>query len=72
MTEDEAKAKWCPLARVWDIGMDRAPVSFNRVEYGINRLEVPDSALCLGSGCMAWRWTGKETGFCGIAGSAGA
>lgn len=66
MTEDEAKTKWCPFARISD---GEPPTSVNRPEpYG----DVPH---CLGSGCMAWRWevpdpaTYKSApGFCGLAG----
>ncbi|WP_332764010.1 hypothetical protein [Phenylobacterium sp.] len=62
MTEDEAKAKWCPFARVvcYD---DQAPPGYippaNRAaikeagELSIN--ENPEHARCIASACMAWR-----------------
>ncbi len=82
MTEDEAKAKWCPHARIDSTG-------FNRPNPGPTVDVQGDWAPCVGSACMAWRWdtryfedreTGKaygtnaperfmvEPGFCGLAG----
>ena len=72
MTEEEAKTKWCPFARIPD---GEPVVAVNRPEpYG----DVPK---CLGSFCMMWRWqddpTGAQppdgpepnmTGWCGLAG----
>lgn len=49
MTEDEAKTKWCPFARIHD---GDPPVSVNRPE------PYADVPKCLGSFCMAWRKTG--------------
>uniref|UniRef100_A0A6M3LSV1 Uncharacterized protein n=1 Tax=viral metagenome TaxID=1070528 RepID=A0A6M3LSV1_9ZZZZ len=66
MTEDEAKTKWCPQARVLsDVG------SYN-AEYVAGR--VQPAASCIASACMAWRWTTKHSidgaiGYCGLAGS---
>jgi hypothetical protein len=46
MTEDEAKAKWCP--------------AFRGNDHGVNRpLDLDTNAMmgrCIGSACMAWRW----------------
>lgn len=69
MTEQEAKAKWCPFARVAvtlreeSSGTFYAAASANRVPISeavaingaTDRLN-PESARCLGSACMAWRW----------------
>ena len=69
MTEDEAKTKWCPFAKALD---PTGKVASNRMDYdfesGANNPD-PD-CLCLGSGCMAWRWTEIESrnGHCGLAG----
>ena len=43
MTEEEAKQKWCPMARVH--GMESAG---NRIDH----------ANCIASDCMAWVWDG--------------
>jgi len=43
MTEKEAKTKWCPLARLSEMGG-----TYNRTG--------PEANLqCIGSACMAWR-----------------
>ena len=46
MTEDEAKTKWCPFARVDNTAANR--VSAQSFAPG-------GDALCIGSACMAWR-----------------
>ena len=71
MTEDEAKTRWCPFARLND-----GAGNYNRCGPAAN-LE------CIGSACMTWRWsayvtrstneaTTKEpkidSGYCGLAG----
>ncbi len=61
-TEAEAKACWCPFARVCN--SDEGG-SYNRIED--NEPFPSSSALCMASACMAWRWgpftdvIGKET-----------
>lgn len=71
MTEAEAKARWCPFANCSNHG-DAS--SGNRSWDG-----VPDNPAvrCIGSRCMAWRWsqgigiegdTHKPAGYCGMAG----
>ena len=45
MTEEEAREKWCPMARVH--GMESAG---NRIDH----------ANCIASGCMAWVWDDTE------------
>ncbi len=64
-TEDQARQKWCPMARVQEDG--NAPAA-NRTTKADN----PGTARCLGSDCMAWRWTVRDKrdkrGFCGMAG----
>ena len=75
MTEEEAKTKWCPHAR---IPSGEPAVAVNRPEPYDN--DVPH---CLGSFCMAWRWlhkagtdendqpnyyAGPWQGYCGLAG----
>ncbi|MEE9158925.1 MAG: hypothetical protein V3U60_11125 [Gammaproteobacteria bacterium] len=77
MTEDEAKTKWCPFARVVfeDSGM-----MGNRLYVQSAGVQIWDcGSRCIGSECMAWRRTrhddslhnesGKSyDGFCGLAG----
>ncbi len=63
MTEDEAKTKWCPMARVTMIQHGK------KISFGSNRdisLLVPansfdpvtDITKCLASGCMMWAGDG--------------
>lgn len=55
MTEEEAKGKWCPFARVSEIGERGGAYT-----HAPNRnLSEPREAAswCLASQCMAWRWT---------------
>jgi hypothetical protein len=68
MTEEEAKTKWCPNARIAmiahgesvscasnrDISLLVAPNSFD---------PATDVTKCLASGCMAWRWIDNELGY---------
>ena len=44
MTEDEAKTKWCPFTKIAAL-------------EGTSDVGLPRAALCIGSACMAWRWT---------------
>lgn len=66
MIEAEAKTKWCPFVQVGT----RSPFLGNG----------QDSGYCIGSSCMAWRWTPERgrvlgtgervpiDGYCGLAG----
>jgi len=66
MTEDEAKTKWCPFARLAELdGANRGSVSGHDMPL----------AKCIGTACMAWRWRiipskqdPHEAGYCGLAG----
>lgn len=65
MTEEEAKSKWCPFARVYERG--------NRPFRAPRKRKSPmhDKTRCIGSECMAWRWQpgqGSDGGYCGLAG----
>ena len=74
MTEDEALTKWCPHARIAnrDLDAEPAPPAYNRLSFGEGAFDASDYAttLCVGSHCMAWRWTGyaEISGYCGLAG----
>jgi hypothetical protein len=65
MTEDEAKTKWCPWAR---LGLNQ-DVAVNRLIDAVAGGEdgVYDNTRCIGSGCMAWRMSAGK-GWCGMAG----
>lgn len=70
LTEDDAKTKWCPHARISEEAKQAhlASPSFNRTETQHDNSTHPDDplylyfgaipsqALCLGSGCMNWEW----------------
>lgn len=50
MTEEEAKTKWCPHARVDSTASNR-PDSYPGHDIGSGKWPT-----CIGSACMAWRW----------------
>lgn len=80
LTEEEAKSKWCPFARIIvepDVGDAR--VAGNRWMGEQAPTNSPTNSECLGSGCMAWRWgtqlltekiaiQDRTRGYCGLAG----
>lgn len=55
LSESEAKTRWCPFSRVivYDSATDR-PVAGNRWQHEASGAII--NSMCLGSGCMAWRW----------------
>lgn len=57
MTEDDAKMKWCPFAR---IGSEQTGLgSLNR--DSVRGVQLAQ-ARCIASACMAWRWSeGKRS-----------
>ena len=83
MTEEEAKTKWCPFARVIvhrsdneGDGRDCSLVA-NR-GYSVIKSQL---SFCIGAHCMAWRWFSEHDsvtaglgggdgkhGYCGLAG----
>lgn len=55
MTEEDAKTKWCPFARV----PTGAPSMVTEGQPIIAANRLPDGhalGCCFASGCMAWRW----------------
>lgn len=73
-TEEEAKTKWCPLARAaepqrYGSGDPMCPVAaVNRGSDALSDPSYTPNALCLASGCAAWRWQmeaihGDDAGF---------
>lgn len=60
MTEDEAKGRWCPFTRA------AGAANVDGQEWHSNRPTFAESYhggfdLCLGSNCMAWRWSSAKT-----------
>lgn len=57
LTEQEAKTKWCPLARgVWRMEHADGGSSTNYTLQAANRGEgYVANSRCIGSACMAWR-----------------
>lgn len=81
VSEEAAKARWCPFARVsgWvffqsggtrdmQIGSNQA-IPVNRADVGDPEPRWPANAACIASNCMAWRWDReRNNGWCGLAG----
>ena len=61
MTEEEARTKWCPFARVIVV---ETKVTGNRVfEMRTEGVDLnPDTCRCIASECMMWRWEGRVDG----------
>lgn len=58
MTEDEARTKWCPHTRVWQIsGTESTSVAYNRTESELSSYTNPSRARCIASDCMMWEST---------------
>lgn len=73
LTEEQARTKWCPHARVVEVGDDELHGPFNRYHLDADAT-FSGIAKCIASECMAWRWLNRheqgaqDGGFCGIAG----
>ena len=60
LTEDEARTKWCPMARV----RDGDAGSYNRWITVRDDHGCRETAWCIASACMAWRWHAeRQEGF---------
>jgi len=78
LTEEQAREKWCPEARLTEISDTGALGTYahNRIIVGRNdHTPVLSGCLCIASRCMMWRWAepildGKNArqGYCGLAG----
>lgn len=61
MTEEEAKTKWCPCARVAAATTEAEPYTLIRNTPAFNRIQTPAEGRkpvgseCIASACMAWR-----------------
>jgi hypothetical protein len=69
-TEVEAGQRWCPHVReVTPVGKGKKDVAVgNRFMTMKDDYVNPAGARCIGSHCMAWRWTSEDRGHCGLAG----
>ncbi len=60
MTEEEAKTKWCPFARVLDWASESPSIDIpaQMMFAAANRYLAPNNDMprCIGSACMAFRW----------------
>lgn len=67
MTEEEAKTKWCPMARILFTTPDGGYAVGNLFKHSTGMMEA---TMCLGSGCMLWREhpDPQMGGYCGLAG----
>lgn len=67
LTEQEAKLRWCPFARITEHSTDGV-TSVNRWHGYSSELD-PSDPPCIGSMCMAWRPYDETRGYCGLAGA---
>ena len=60
MTEDDARKRWCPMARVCVVGPDGEHMtSFNRTcssSDDIDSFQTNGPMKCIASDCMMWKW----------------
>ena len=67
LTEEEAKTKWCPMARYGELhGPEQgaaAAFNYNRTDVP-NAPPIPNTCRCIASECMAWKWetAGEDMG----------
>lgn len=64
LTEDEAKTKWCPLARTTEFdGVNGSRVRNRVVRTDLDpvRVNEPLGCHCIASVCMAWRFVEGAT-----------
>jgi hypothetical protein len=74
MTEEEARKKWCPMARVEEhsvVASNRERLFYQGDNKGWSSPAGLPACRCIASSCMAWRWDSRTTGFCGLAGRPG-
>jgi len=69
MTEAQAHVMWCPWVRLYSDGNTELRGT-NRFIGKVAQGDLIQGTGCLGSECMAWRWTDatQVDGFCGLAG----
>ncbi len=54
LTEEEARKKWCPMARV----NDDSDKGYNRIVDSVDGLVIPKVARCIASDCAMWQRLG--------------
>ncbi len=60
LTEDQAKEKWCPMARVLDT--NDGTVCNRHYNYSSLPKDMnPTYSRCIGNQCMAWEWSDPIT-----------
>jgi hypothetical protein len=62
LTEEEARMRWCPLARSVGIASTNQPTPpYQAIVSGYNR-DHPSGNIpaCIASSCMAWRFQGPK------------
>lgn len=57
MTEEEALSKWCPFARSRTVSFARASAGDEPTVTVWGVWDPTANIRCIGSACMAWRWT---------------
>lgn len=58
LTEEEAKAKWCPFVRYSNSTEDNNSANRWGTDQGDD--ENPESCRCIASACMSWRWEPRD------------
>ena len=73
MTPEEAKKKWCPMARVVEGNDDKLEGPFNRYHTGLEMVQENErnQTRCFADDCMWWvefkNQEGTVNGRCGMA-----
>jgi len=63
LTLEEAKTKWCPMARAWNGDPDNG-VAINRNEDAEGANKPAYNCYCIADECMAWRWEDRSVCMC--------
>jgi len=71
MLEDDARKKWCPMARILSAGDFFISTNGKEQTIGYDLKRQKELTQCIASDCMMWRWIGDKKdrdGYCGLAG----
>lgn len=68
MKPEDAKKRWCPMARVVEVGDGELHGPFNRYHTDADE-DCEHQSRCLADGCMVWTWEDHNysEGRCGLA-----